>query len=95
MDKFLKEKQHEHLFKEDVIFCGRKEVEYHLNMVGAEIMNRAFNNEFNERPRKALLLPGCMRISQEICKAEETKLGLRCTECLKNCNVHQLNRYGR
>lgn len=57
IDEFLKEKSHEHLFKEDLIFCSRKEVECHMNMVGAEIMNRAFKNEFNERPRKALLLP--------------------------------------
>jgi hypothetical protein len=98
LNEFLKEKSQEHLFKEDVIFCSRREVEYHMNMVGAEIMNRAFKNEFNERPRKALLLPGCMRRSQEFCKAEETKLGLRCKGCLKNCNVHALmnmcNKYG-
>lgn len=94
VDKFLNEKHSEHLWREDVIFCGRKEVEYHLNMVGAEIMNRAFKKEFDERPRKALLLPGCMRESQTICKAEETNLGLRCIKCLKNCNVHQLTDIG-
>ena len=94
INEFLKEKSQEHLFKEDVIFCNRKEVEYHMNMVGAEIMNRAFKNEFNERPRKALLLPGCMRRSQEFCKAEKTKLGLSCIGCLKNCNVHALMNIG-
>ncbi|MGF7117069.1 DUF116 domain-containing protein [Methanobacterium oryzae] len=94
INEFLKEKSQEHLFKEDVLFCSRKEVEYHMNMVGAEIMNRAFKNEFNERPRKALLLPGCMRRSQEFCKAEETKLGLRCTGCMKNCNINTLRDIG-
>lgn len=94
IDEFLKEESQKHLFKEDVIFCSRKEVEYHMNMVGAEIMNRAFKKEFNERPRKALLLPGCMRRSQELCRAEETKLGLRCTGCIKNCNVHTLMNMG-
>ena len=94
VNKFLAEKHHEHLFHEDVIFCGRKEVEYHLNMLGAEIMNRAFKKEFKERPRKALLLPGCMRISQSICKSRETNLGLRCTGCSKNCNVDQLTKMG-
>ena len=43
---------------------------------------------------RALLLPGCMRRSQQICKARETELGLRCTECLKNCNVHKLTDMG-
>ncbi|WP_414470265.1 DUF116 domain-containing protein [Methanobacterium sp. ACI-7] len=94
VNKFLAEKYVEHHWREDVIFCGRKEVEYHLNMVGAEIMNRAYKNEFSERPRKALLLPGCMRISQVICKAEETDLGLKCGKCMKNCNVDQLTDMG-
>lgn len=94
VDKFLDEKHPEHLWKEDVIFCGRREIEYHLNMFGAEIMNRAFKKDFNERPRKALLLPGCMRISQSICKADETNLGLKCTGCSKNCNVNRLTRMG-
>ncbi len=94
INKFLAEKHQEHFWKEDVIFCGRKEVEYHLNMVGAEIMNRSFRNDFRERPIKTLLLPGCMRRSQEFCKAEETDLGLRCTKCLKNCNVHELTDIG-
>ncbi|HML05205.1 MAG TPA: DUF116 domain-containing protein [Methanobacterium sp.] len=94
VNNFLAEKHRDHLWKEDVIFCGRKEVEYHLNMVGAEIMNRAFNKEFEDRPRKALLLPGCMRISEDICKSEETKLGLKCSRCVKNCNVCQLTDMG-
>lgn len=94
VDKFLDEKHYDHHWKEDVIFCGRREVEYHLNMVGAEIMNRAFKKDFDDRPRKALLLPGCMRISQSICKADETNLGLKCIRCSKNCNVNRLTEMG-
>jgi len=94
LNEFLENKHQDHLFKEDVIFCSRKEVEYHLNMVGAEIMNRAFKKDFNNRSQKALLLPGCMRIYQENCKAKETNLGLRCGRCLKNCNVNQLTNLG-
>ncbi|HEX3013207.1 MAG TPA: hypothetical protein VHO92_02895 [Methanobacterium sp.] len=56
VDKFLAEKYQEHLFQEDVIFCGRKEVEYHLNMVGAEIMNRAFRGEFEKKTKKSFTL---------------------------------------
>ncbi len=95
VNKFLSEKHHEHLFQEDVIFCGRKEVEYHLNMVGAEIMNRAFRKEFENRPRKALLLPGCMKSSAGAkCRAQDTNLGLRCTGCSKICNVNKLTKIG-
>ena len=39
VNNFLDEKLADHIDKEDLIFCGRKQVEYHLNMLGAEIMN--------------------------------------------------------
>ena len=95
VNKFLAEKYHEHLFQEDVIFCGRREVEYHLNMVGAEIMNRAFRKEFEKRPRKALILPGCMKYSAGAkCRAQDTNLGLKCAGCSKGCNVNELTKIG-
>ena len=95
VNEFLAEKYHEHLFQEDLIFCGRKEVEYHLNMVGAEIMNRAFRKKFEKRPRKALILPGCMKFSaEEKCRAQDTNLGLKCTGCSKSCNVNELTKMG-
>jgi hypothetical protein len=91
--KFLEEKLIEHLWKEDVIFCSKVEVEYHLSMVGAEIMNRTLNKDFNERSRKALILPGCMR-SNANCQATNTNLGLKCIKCSKTCNVCELTVMG-
>jgi uncharacterized protein len=94
--KFLHEKHSKHLFKEDVIFCGRKRVEYHPNMIGAEIMNRSFRKDFEIRPRKALLLPGCIRAKNtENCRVQETNLGLECTGCLKSCRVNELSKTGK
>lgn len=95
IEKYLNEKYYEHLGKEDIIFCGRKEVEYHLNMVGAEIMNRSFKKAFQKRPRKALILPGCMRSSQKNCRAKDTNLGLKCIKCTKSCNINQLTDMGK
>ena len=95
VNKFLAEKYHEHLFQEDLIFCGRREVEYHMNMVGAEIMNRAFRNEFEKRPRKALIVPSCMKYTVEAkCRAQNTNLGLKCVGCSKSCNVNELTKIG-
>lgn len=94
VDEFLKTEHEKHLWMEDVLFCSRKEVEYHLNMVGAEIMNRSFEKEFTERNRRALLLPGCIRYTQKNCRAEETNLGLKCISCSKKCNVSQLTSMG-
>jgi len=95
IEKYLDEKYYDHLWTEDIIFCGRREVEYHLNMVGAEIMNRSFKIAFDKRHRKALILPGCMRSSNENCKAKETNLGLKCIKCTKSCNINQLTDMGK
>lgn len=96
VEKFLMETYQKCLWKANVISSGRKPVEYHLNMVGAEIMNRSFKKAFDNRPRKVLLLPICMRSEIEgKCRARETNLGLRCTKCSKKCNVRQLTDMGK
>lgn len=48
------------IWRKDVIFCVSRRAEYHLNMVGAEIMNRAYRERFIKTPKKAVLLPACM-----------------------------------
>jgi len=82
---FLKDEK-TYKFREDAIFCKRKEVEYHLNMIGAEILNRAFEKEFNEKPHKIVLLPACMRNAND-CKAVRKGEYLFCAICRKNCNI--------
>jgi hypothetical protein len=95
VNNFLDEKLAEHIEKEDLIFCGRKQVEYHLNMVGAEIMNRTFRVKFEKRPRKAVLIPGCMRYHQNnSCQAIEEKLGLKCSMCLNKCPAASITKKG-
>lgn len=95
VERFLTDEYPCHRWREDVIFTGRKRVEYHLNMVGAEIMNRAFRAEFVSRPRKLVLVPACMRarLSGE-CQAEPAGMGLRCTACEPKCHVHHLTKLG-
>jgi len=61
VNEFLKNECPKHKWKEDVILCSRQKVEYHLNMVGAEILNRAFRIDFLKAPKKKLILPACMR----------------------------------
>lgn len=93
--RFLAEEHPCHRWREDVIFTGRKPVEYHLNMVGAEIMNRSFRADFERRPRKLVLVPACMRaLPEEECKAEPSAMGLRCAACEPKCRVHQLTKLG-
>jgi hypothetical protein len=96
VEQFLKEKQPGHRWKEDVIFSARRRVEYHLNMVGAEIMNRAFREDFLKAKNKAVVLPACMRYYPKLrCKARSNGLSCECAECTPQCRVNQLTKMGR
>ena len=93
---FLKNIDKKYKYREDFLFCSRKEVEYHLNMVGAQIMNEAYRKEFLKTKEKGLLLPSCMRIKDEKnCKAIKTEEGYICNSCSKNCNVNKYDKLGK
>jgi len=75
-------------WREDTIQCARRRTEYHLNMVGAEILNRAWRDAFVACERHVLVMPGCMRSRVDAdCAAERTAQDLRCTGCTKGCAV--------
>lgn len=95
VNNFLLNKYKEHKFKEDILFCGRNEIEYHLNMIGAEILNRAFQDDFINAEKKMVLLPACMRFYlNKNCKAINTTNGYMCRHCTKQCNVNIINQLG-
>lgn len=95
VDPFLQKQKHTHKFKEDIIFTGRQKIEYHLNMVGAEILNRAYKNDFLKTKNKKLLVPICMRYNDEKqCKATVAEDGYICRHCMKECNVNKLSEMG-
>ncbi|MFH0990930.1 MAG: DUF116 domain-containing protein [bacterium] len=96
VDAFLLNTRHHYRWLEDRVQCTRRKIEYHLNMLGAEIMNRAFRNDFNSTETKAVLLPGCMRSrSDKECKAIRTLEGLRCEDCLPQCSVNRIREMGK
>jgi uncharacterized protein len=96
LSKFFEYKFYTYKWREDIIFCGRKEVEYHLNMVGAEIMNRAWRDEFLNTKRKAVLVPACMRTKNNFhCKWVYNGIDYSCTGCTKGCHVNQLTKIGK
>ncbi|MDF2503840.1 DUF116 domain-containing protein [Clostridium sp.] len=93
---FFKNEYPKHRFKEDIIFCGRQRVEYHLNMVAAEIMNRAFKNDFLKTKIKKLFLPICMRYNrEENCKSKPKQEGYACGRCTAKCKVSKLTEMGK
>lgn len=95
VNKFLAESMKKYKWREDRISCTRTRLEYHLNMVGAELMNRAFNKEFIETDEIFVLLPGCVRKhNNNSCQAKRTKKGLLCSDCEASCRVNVLRQIG-
>jgi hypothetical protein len=80
----------EHRHKENYLFCNRHEVEYHLNMFGAEILNRTLKDDFSKTESKVILLPTCMNqpVTGE-CKAVYYNQQLRCMACSAGCNINK------
>lgn len=95
VNSFIKKANDKYKWREDYIFCRRKRVEYHLNMVGAEIMNKAFREEFLKTNEKILFLPACMRAnSNKDCNATKTKNGYLCVGCTNSCKVKKYTELG-
>ncbi|HLP17415.1 MAG TPA: DUF116 domain-containing protein [Bacteroidota bacterium] len=95
VDSFLTERSSFYTWREDRFACLRSRTEYHLTMVGAEIMNRAFRDEFLACERKTVLAPGCMRArTADKCEGTNTPDGIRCTGCEASCNVNKLRETG-
>ncbi|WDV46402.1 DUF116 domain-containing protein [Clostridiaceae bacterium M8S5] len=94
VEQFHKGVYKNYKLREDYIFCGRKRVEYHLNMVGAEIMNRAYRDSFQLSEVKLLFLPACMKKSKN-CKAKKTNKGYVCLHCSNHCNISKYTQLGK
>jgi hypothetical protein len=91
VDSFLNTVHNTYREREDYLFCGSSEVEYHLNMFGAEVINRNLKEHFVNTQNKVLLLPTCMcKPSGEKCKTKIDGLSLKCTSCSDECNVKQI-----
>ncbi len=96
VENFLENSYGHYRWREDRISCTRTRLEYHLNMVGAELMNRAFKSEFETTETKVVLVPGCMPgKTEKECEAKKVKEGLKCDGCLSSCRVNQLREMGK
>ena len=77
--------------REDRILCGRPPVEYHLNMLAADVMNRGLQDGFERTTRKVVLAPACMRGTKAAtCKARMHGVDMSCAACDPNCAVNRI-----
>lgn len=80
--------------RSDTLFCTSPALEYHVNMVGVEIINKLWQQSFRETEHQLLVLPGCLRSHPSSCTAEEWIVGFKCNRCSKGCQIKQLSVLG-
>lgn len=87
---FLEANRKGYRFREDYFLCTKTEGEYFLNMIASEIMNKEFEQKFRDCKRKVMLVPACMSINQEECKAVQKGLDISCVQCNPECEIAKL-----
>jgi hypothetical protein len=84
----------DHLQRYDAELLLRTPLEYHLGMLGTEVLNRAYRERFQATRRRAVIVPPCMRMRLDACKATDTPYGAQCQACTPGCRVNMLTRIG-
>lgn len=95
VERFLTESAPHYRRRYDAELVSRSRLEYHLGLLGAEILSRAYRQRFLAAKRKIVIVPPCMRAQpEEKCKAVQTPFGAKCQACTPSCRVHQITKLG-
>ncbi len=86
-------------YRDDAALRNRHEVEYHLNLLSAVVLNCAWRDSYEAKEKKLLVLPSCMRArGPRDCRAQITPVGMKCKGCSVDCPVNKAReragRYG-
>ncbi len=77
-----------HRFREDRILRSIRPVDYHLALTAAELLNRAYREDFSRTKMREVLVPACLCGPK--CQRVKTDLGVRCQQCSALCQVGRL-----
>jgi hypothetical protein len=94
VERFLREEAPRYCHRYDACLVSRTRLEYHLGMLGTELLNRAYRQRFRATKRKVVILPPCMCAPKVACEAVETPFGSKCKACTPTCRVHQITKLG-
>ena len=95
VEQFLSEAAPKYQRRYDAELVSRTRLEYHLGLLGTEVLSRAYRARFLSAKRKIVIVPPCMRAQpEEKCKAIETPFGAKCQACTPACRVHQITKLG-
>jgi uncharacterized protein len=79
----------------DTELVTRTRLEYHLGMLGTEVLSRVHRESFLATRRRIVILPPCMRAQpDDQCKAVNTPLGAHCQACTATCRVNLATKLG-
>jgi hypothetical protein len=93
VEAYLRREHAKWSWRKDLFLCAKPEVEYHLNILAAEIMNRGMREDFERTAKKIVLVPTCMRGKQNLeCKAHVAGVDIACAACDPDCTVNHLTR---
>ena len=82
--------------REDRVFCMQPKDMYYLNMVGAQLLNEAYRQDYLKAQKHMIFLPGCMVYrGQKHCPAIFKQGGYECRGCTPQCQVNQISKLGQ
>jgi len=93
--RFLREEAPCHRLRYDRRLLLSSRLEYHIGMLGTEILTRAFRQRFLATKQRMVILPPCMCAPEKECKAVETPFGAKCQACTPSCRVNQITKLGK
>ncbi len=83
-------------YRYDAPLITRSRQEYHLGMLGTEVLNQAYSAGYRAAKRRLVIVPVCMRAQPEgKCQAIQTPMGAQCAGCTPTCRVHQITQLGK
>lgn len=94
VEHFLEKEAPKYRRRYDARLLSRTRLEYHLGMIGTEILSRAYRQRFLATKHKMVIVPPCMCAPVEKCKAIETPFGAKCQACTPGCRVNQITKLG-
>ncbi len=85
----------EHLRSQSPIHFGNnrvytKEYQYPVYFLEFALVNRMNKRRFLDTEYKLALLPHCIRIDIENCKAKQDEIDYKCVKCSKNCYIKEI-----
>ncbi|MCL5995637.1 MAG: DUF116 domain-containing protein, partial [Chloroflexi bacterium] len=96
VDTFLAQSAGGYSRRYDAELVSRTPVEYHLGMLGTEILSRAYRERFVATRRRIVILPPCMRAKPDgACQATPSPLGAVCQSCTPQCHVNMVTQLGK